>query len=179
MLTSRRPASFGMPVEPEVNNLSAARGVSPPSGWRDGFQLLPNDAPARRRRVAGGLDDAVERRRLERGEQRRRRDHGRSAGGPAADQRGRELEAIAQIERPPLAVETPQARLHAGRRCAELAPTPLGAVAPERDDVVGRVREQLTQAARRHEVNLRFTTERIASSTANTAPIKRYAIKPL
>ena len=53
------------------------------------------------------------------------------------------------------------------------------AVAPERDDVIGRVREQLTQAARRHEVNLRFTTERIASSTANSAPIKRYAIKPL
>ena len=35
MLTSRRPASFGTPVEPEVNNLSAARDVSPPSGWRE------------------------------------------------------------------------------------------------------------------------------------------------
>ncbi len=129
------------------------------------LELLPHDAlRAPRVVVARRLDDAVERLAVEpRASIVAGASTGVLPGGPTAEQRGRELQRVVEVQRPALAVERAQARLDAGGRGARARRNGAACRRGRSDDAVRSPAEPAcSQATRASSCALpACTTERI------------------
>ena len=174
--------SFGTPVEPDVYSTSCADGAI--SSMRSRVAASRSQTTRSRAVRRGGrrLDDAVERER--RGaalEHRRGSEHGRLARRPAAEQRGRELERVVEIQHPAAtaccARRARDARA-AVRRARASAARSRRARSTRRDRCRRRARRQ-ARSTRSFAQRPAWRARRVSSSPPNIAPISTYAMKPL